>query len=377
MLPAVFPISCASNFLFQAPIATRKRGRRPRLPSYLLFGIALVIVPAASGAQGDRTLLPPLSCAEESKTASGRSNVGAPITTMDVENGTDHLLQVFQIDAGGKKRDLAWRLRPQYGARAQTFAGEVWVVADQGGNCMAVFRATASPNRIRLGDQPMIFGRGIPPYAMRVSLLKGRSLSDDGKGEYVDGIDSVSAGLCEALNLWLDVIDPAGPWAPCGNPERHNPPGRVRILRFDLTHPLAESGAMKRMVVEDGVGNVHVFWRRDQQAHLADAVQAIPAGSTVESDRVQLAFHSEGERYALQFGTWVPGEFNPTPGMISGAGTTTATITRASKAIWRVDAPEGSIGRLWAVTDPKHPNDLCLYRFSFGLQFELLPEVTK
>src|SRR5207247_4711484 len=140
-------------------------------------------------------------------------------------------------------------------------------------------------------------------------------LSDDGKGAYVDGVDSVAAGICEALNLWLDVVDPAGRWVPCGNPDRHNPPGRARTLLFDLSHPVAESGAMKRTVIEDGCGNVHIFWRRDQKLHMLDSIQTIPVGRTVDSDRVQMAFKIDGDRYALQFGSWVPGEFTPTPGV--------------------------------------------------------------
>jgi hypothetical protein len=42
--------------------------------------------------------------------------------------------------------------------------------------------------------------------------------------------------------------------------------------------------------------------------------------------------------------------------------------------MWVVDAPPGSIGRLWNNADPANPIDRGLYYVSFGMTFELLTD---
>lgn len=86
----------------------------------------------------------------------------------------------------------------------------------------------------------------------------------------------MSSTICEALNLWLDAANPNGlPIKPCGMPKRLTPPGSDRFIGFDLTHPVAESGARNRGVVRAYSAAINVFWRHDHDRHTIDSIQSL------------------------------------------------------------------------------------------------------
>jgi hypothetical protein len=145
-----------------------------------LFALASLVITLLLGgaAHGQLAPLPALPCSEEAKAPPALTG---PNVDVDLENGTNQVLQFFQLDAKGK-RDLTWRLKSQYAVRHHTQPGELWVVTDDKEQCLAVFRAGDKAGRIRLGRLPIVASRAIPPYTMRATPVEGRSLRSDGKG---------------------------------------------------------------------------------------------------------------------------------------------------------------------------------------------------
>ena len=146
-------------------------------------------------------------------------------------------------------------------------------------------------------------------------------------------------------------------------------------MGFDLTHPVPESGAQNRGIIKANTAAANVFWEHDPERHTTYSIQALPLGQTSSSERVNLSVTIDGKRHMLQFGSWAPGEFTSTLQNVHGNGTTAARITRDSETEWTIDAREGSIGRLWDISDGKIALDKGLYRFSFKIRFELLPDM--
>jgi hypothetical protein len=329
-----------------------------------------------AGAAHSQTLqpIPPLPCADEPNLRSSSTGSDASI---DFLNGTSQVIHIFNIDSNGR-RELYRKLRPQYSYQEHSLPGQVWLVTTAANECLGIYRSGEGAQVVRLGDKPIISRRGIPPYTLRTTISDGRDLRPDGKGPYLHGKDGISTTVCEALNLWLDsLLRKGSPIRPCAMPKHQPSHTRLRAVRYDLSHPVPASGALDLGLVEDFDSGINVFWKHDHDGRLAYSIQAIPVGESSQSERVQFMLHIGGVRHTLHVGSWVPGEFSPTPGPIHGDGTSAARLTRVSETEWLVDAPAGTLARLWSRADPKKPKDLGLYRFSFQIRFELLPDMSQ
>lgn len=193
------------------------------------------------------------------------------------------------------------------------------------------------------------------------------ALRDDRRGPYKHGTNNVRASHGTATNLLLSasgregqpgigVIPPAGP----------NP----RMLEIDLSRPVAGSGARALGVVRDHAASFHTFYMWDAQRVIWNT-RDIPVGSTVQSDRTEIAFQIRGVWHRLQMGPWAIGDCREPyakGASIHGTGTTPVSIERISGSDFVVSAPTSSRGRLWRYSDPARPEDLGLYEFSFRMR---------
>ena len=98
---------------------------------------------------------------------------------------------------------------------------------------------------------------------------------------------------------------------------------------------------------------------------------AIPVGTTVETDRVEMWTRINGIQHVLQMGPWGMGEFSPRA-LIHGKGTSKAKIARETEDTWRITAPRDAIARLWDYSDIQNPVDKGLYYFGFDVKFTKL-----
>ena len=211
---------------------------------------------------------------------------------------------------------------------------------------------------------------------MRAQVMsEGHSLRDDGRGAYVNAVDSTSVNVCEGINIFLGVAPGRGACADQQyRPTRLHNWNRsgLRTLTFDLNDPVQGSGAERLGVITDERAEVHALWKRIPKVEIFKPITLPRGEDSLFSDRVQLHLTINGRRHQLQFGPWVQGEFLTTQAKIHGEGTTRAKIARPSETQFRVVAPAGSIGRLWDVQDMDEPVDRGLYHFSFDILWEML-----
>ena len=183
----------------------------------------------------------------------------------------------------------------------------------------------------------------------------GNYLLDDGRGTYLNGIDYVAshAGVRLALQ----------PYAYTGGGKA---PAPIRSLRYDLTNPIAGSGATNLGVITDNLGNrVLACWQTI--GGVTSNVTDIPIGSTVTSQSLEVFFRINGSSHLLAFGA----QTCSTQGKAS-PGTGNATITRTSATSWDVNLPAGSAGRLWGLKSSSSYQDKGLYSWSAALHFNAL-----
>ncbi len=207
--------------------------------------------------------------------------------------------------------------------------------------------------------------RGISAMPARVDIDdRGNALRSDGLGSYVASADSVDAFVSAALNL--DLAGPRGDGRaarlPLVRPLR-------RALVFDLSHPVAGSGATARGVVRDNEAVIHVYLSHVHGKKMLSIATLDPSDSAVTSERTELQFRVNGEPYLLQMGEWTEEEFNPRAPKISGRGTSVCRIWHPAAEEWTVVAPPGSVARLWKMADPERPVDLGLYVFPFAISW--------
>jgi hypothetical protein len=219
-------------------------------------------------------------------------------------------------------------------------------------------RLLENPRQAHVSAHPAIF----------TILARSASLRSDGQGPYDQAKGAMTyfsgaAGVATWRNL--DMLT--------NRPDSSLPPvPKVRSLVFDLTHPVAGSGAMPLGVVQDSVGRFHAFWRYSEAGgarRILGFEQVGPVGTSVESDRVEMWVRAGRDQYLLQMGPWGMGMFSDR-GRVSGQATTRARITRTGPRTWRVEAPQGSVAQLWNVNDVQRPVPGGLYEFSFAVEFE-------
>jgi hypothetical protein len=91
----------------------------------------------------------------------------------------------------------------------------------------------------------------------------------------------------------------------------------------------------------------------------------MPIGVRQSSYVAEFSIYIDGVLHILHFG---PGTYPDKP-RLNGDGTTRPTITRTSATTWALEAPNGSIGRLWTNVATAKPTDLGLFNFKFKVNY--------
>ena len=184
-------------------------------------------------------------------------------------------------------------------------------------------------------------------------MAPGLPLTDDGKGAYSDAVEGVDTFINHSLKLSMF------------EPQLWTPKRTARHLVVDLSKPVPGSGSVPLSLLSTG-RTFKSFWYQDSN-HMVRTVHAIPRGTTVLSDRTDLELSIAGREHRLTMGRW-SGPY--CEGLnIGGAGTSQATITRSGPEDYSVDAPAGSIARLWDMSGRK-PVDKGLYYVGLRAHFK-------
>lgn len=187
--------------------------------------------------------------------------------------------------------------------------------------------------------------------AANTELAPGLPLTDDGKGAYSDAVDHVDTFIKH--RLMLKMSDQLWP-----------PKTTARRLVVDLSQPVPGSGSAPLGVLPTGI-SFGSFWYQDSN-HMVRTVHAIPRDTTVPSDRTDIVLSIAGREHRLTMGRWSGAYCERLD--IGGAGTSQATITRSGQEDYSVDAPAGSIARLWDMSRRK-PVDKGLYYVGLRAHF--------
>lgn len=178
-----------------------------------------------------------------------------------------------------------------------------------------------------------------------------QNLKSDGLGAYWQGNDTVRSYFgANGVNYMLFTYWPET----CDEPL----PRKLRFLEYRLDSPEGEAKPMG--IVRDQNAMLYMFPEDS-------AMKDIGVGQTVTARRALLRFHRDDKIYYLRMGaTPFPRPLPAHLELLSGEGTTTASITRKSETQWVIAAAPGSLARL-SIWGPE-PVDLGLYRFSFEIQ---------
>jgi HEAT repeat protein len=192
-------------------------------------------------------------------------------------------------------------------------------------------------------------------------------IRSDGLGPYIHGSDSVSVTKAASLNLGLD--------GPRGDGRATNLK-MVRPLRrsllFDLSRPVASSGARPLGLIRDNEAISHMAFTHLHEQSMVSITRLEPNDSLTPVERVEFQFRINGAAHLLQMGEWTQGEFNRSVPRVDGNGTTTARVAHPDAGSWTVFAPEGSVARLWDLSDPQSPVDRGLYIVPFKFRWSLM-----
>ncbi len=202
------------------------------------------------------------------------------------------------------------------------------------------------------------------PYApMSAVIAQGGYLSSDGRGAYVDGTQGSTVNLVNAANLVTNNATPGGK--------------NARYVAFNLNGPaIGDLLAQPLGVILDRQAEVHVFYKLDpvgtdglRQKH---SLEELPDdGVFYTSERTDLVVHLNGVRHLLMFGgdTWPINTCHLSAGAVFDApGSTKLQIARQGDA-YILQAPPGSIARLFDYSNTFAPVDKGLYRFNFLVTF--------
>lgn len=207
------------------------------------------------------------------------------------------------------------------------------------------------------------------PTLMKLTIdPKSRFLKSDGKGSYLDNVDKVSSKQNFAYNLLVSGIPAmllSGSWNDLS----------PRYLVLDLNSPVENSGAVKHGIIKDHLAELHTFSKIDTSAKQAVIYNFndIAIGTSVQSPRTEIMVHINGKLHILQFGFLSLGDCGESyanGGKINGEGTTSVKITHHSETSYLIEAPKGSIGRLWNVDNRSLPVDKGLFKAGFILHLE-------
>jgi len=165
-------------------------------------------------------------------------------------------------------------------------------------------------------------------------------VSSDGRGPYTKGTDGVlGSGVNWGAGLSLGYsVDAAHP----------------RRLAVNLSHPVSNGGGVPLGMITVG-GNrlphwdaLHTQWRPvDNTSNVSQNLHDIPVGQTVTALQMNVFFYIDGRFHLLQMGPQPWGHCHSGMNLVTGAGTSSGTIYRASTTKWVMDLPAESVGRLF------------------------------
>jgi hypothetical protein len=216
---------------------------------------------------------------------------------------------------------------------------------------------------------------------MSAVIAQNGHLASDGKGAYVDGTQGSIVNLNGGNG---------GANLRTGNGVPLNP--KSRFLSFNFNSPYNDPNptvpdpvfALPLGVIQDRQGELHVTYKLDPEAadglRQVHSIQEVPDdGVFYTSERTNLFVRIGGVRHLLMFGgdTWPFNICRPGEGAIFDApGTTKLQIARLPDSdTYLLQAPAGSVARLFDYGNTFAPVDKGLYRFSFLVTFS--PKPTK
>ena len=158
-------------------------------------------------------------------------------------------------------------------------------------------------------------------------------VSSDGRGPYIQGTDGV---------VWSIVVYVGGLTLDQYKKSVKNP----RKYTVNLNNPVLNGGGVPLGIITDGNDvNIETQWYTVGNAR--QNLRNISIGQTVTADQIDVSFHVNGRFHVLQMGPQAYGHCHAAPTLVTGAGTSSGTIYRASATKWAIDLPAGTVGRLF------------------------------
>lgn len=158
-------------------------------------------------------------------------------------------------------------------------------------------------------------------------------VSSDGRGPYIQGADGVR---------WSIIVYVAGLTFDPLKKSVKNP----RHYSVNLNNAVPGGGGAPLGIITDGNDiNIETQWYT--VANARQNLRNIPISQTVTADQIDVTFHINGRFHILQMGPQAYGHCHAAPTQVSGAGTSSGTIYRASATKWVIDLPAASVGRLF------------------------------
>jgi len=179
-------------------------------------------------------------------------------------------------------------------------------------------------------------------------------VSSDGRGPYIEGTDGAwFSGVDIGTGLGLRQLDAIPFWnmAPAKGVEK---PRRITV---NLNDPVPGGGGVALGTVD----GYHLLTQWQMVGSAFQNVHTMKIGERSTVAQMNVGFSINGRQHLLQMGPQPNGHCHDST-VIHGAGTSSATIHRASETKWAVDLPAGSVGRLFDVDDlHAHAIDKGLY----------------
>jgi hypothetical protein len=189
---------------------------------------------------------------------------------------------------------------------------------------------------------------------------EGYGVRSDGRGPYFAGKDGagVFAGIAAVL-FW-----------------RRPPADTVnsRHIVVDLNSPVAGDVSRKLGVIRDSYAEIAAQWYSEPASidslnlpvRLQHSVTQVPVGFSVTARQVNIGIHIDGRYHILQMGPQPTGHCFAEGTAIYGDGTTEAKISRPAENVYVVEAPPGSVARLFDTYHTnKHAVNKGLYHIAF------------
>ena len=180
-------------------------------------------------------------------------------------------------------------------------------------------------------------------------------LSSDGRGPYASGWVAVHA----SVGLRVDSVGAVSP----------------RKFVVNLSHPVPDGGgAPLGLITLADKAALFTQWRTVEKT--PQNLNDIPVGQTVTAAQLNVWFYIDGRFHLLQMGPQPWGHCDSGRNLVTGAGTSSATISRPSATKWVVDLPAGSVGRLFDLHNTAaHAVDRGLYYVHLHYEIATKPEV--